>query len=83
VCVLVSDMLVFILQEGTLTPRDDSGILTLTGWSAVLGVLALIAVAIGAGVHGYRKYHGLDGVKGYIRVNKGAKVPPAADPGNL
>jgi Golgi apparatus protein 1 len=72
----------FGLKEGTLTPRDDSGILTLTGWSAVLGVLAIIAVAIGAGVHGYRKYHGLDGVKGYIRVNKGAKAP-SADPGNL
>ena len=63
------------MQEGTLTPRDDSGILTLTGWSAVLGIMALVAVAIGAAVHGYRKYHGLDGIKGYIRVRKGIKAP--------
>lgn len=62
------------MQEGTLTPRDDSGMLTLTGWSAALGVLALILVAIGAAIYGYRKYHGLDGVKGYIRVRKG-KAP--------
>jgi len=66
-----------------LTPRDDSGILTLTGWSAVLGVLALIAVAIGLGVHGYRKYHGLDGVRGYTRVNKGRAPPAGGDAGNL
>ena len=59
------------LQEGTLTPKDSSGILTLTGWSAVMGVLALVAVAIGAATWGYRRYHGLDGVKGYIRVVKG------------
>lgn len=62
------------MQEGTLTPRDESGVLTLTGWSAVLGICAIIAVAIGAAVHGYRKYYGLDGIKGYIRVRKG-KAP--------
>lgn len=65
----------FGLKEGTLTPRDDSGVLTLTGWSAVLGILAIVAVAIGAAVHGYRKYYGLDGIKGYIRVRKGSKGP--------
>ena len=59
------------LQEGTLTPKDSSGILTLTGWSAVMGMLALVAVTIGAATWGYRRYHGLDGVKGYIRVVKG------------
>ena len=70
-CLLISPN---ALQEGTLTPRDDSGILTLTGWSAVLGVVAIVLVAIGAGIYGYRRYHGLDGVKGYIRVRKG-KAP--------
>lgn len=58
------------LQEGTLTPQDASGILTLTGWTAVLGVFALIVVLVGGAIWGYRRYHGLDGVKGYIRVVK-------------
>jgi hypothetical protein len=48
-----------------------------------LGVLAIIAVATGVGVHGYRKYHGLDGVKGYIRVNKGKAPAAGGDPENL
>lgn len=65
------------VQEGSLTPRDASSILTLTGWTAALGVVALIVVAIGGGIWGYRRYHGLDGVKGYIRVVKG-KAPEGA-----
>lgn len=65
-------------QEGTLTPRDSSGSLTLTGWTAMLGVLALIIVAIGGAVWAYRRYHGLDGVKGYIKVVKGKVTGPEA-----
>lgn len=40
-----------------------------------MGILAIVAVAIGAGIHAYKKYYGLDGIKGYIRVKKGSKHP--------
>ena len=69
---------IIAMQEGTLTPKDASGILTLTGWTASLGLLALVIVAFGGLIWGYRRYYGLDGPKGYNRVVKArdASAPP-------
>ena len=58
-------------QAGTLTPKDPSaGMLTLTGWSAALGIMALLAVAVGGAVMAYRRYKGWDQLKGYTIVQK-------------
>lgn len=63
------------MQEGTLTPKEAGvGMLTLTGWSAVLGVFSLIAVAIFGALWGYRKYKGYDKMTGYTRVVKGERT---------
>ena len=63
--------LAMLLQAGTLTPKDPSaGMLTLTGWSASLGLLALMAVAVGGAVMAYRRYKGWDQLKGYTIVQK-------------
>ncbi|KAK9821811.1 hypothetical protein WJX81_008502 [Elliptochloris bilobata] len=61
------------LQEGTLTPANaGDGMLTLTGWSAALGLLAIMVVAVvGAGL-AYRRYKGYDQMSTYTLVNKGA-----------
>ncbi|KAK9867536.1 hypothetical protein WJX84_008718 [Apatococcus fuscideae] len=48
----------FGLRAGTLTPvAATSGVssLTITGWTATLGLLALIAVIIVGGIYGYRR----------------------------
>ena len=59
------------VQAGTLTPKDPSaGTLTLTGWSAALGLVALMAVAVGGGVMAFRRYKGWDQLKGYTLVQK-------------
>lgn len=39
--------------------------------------MALIAVIIGGVVVGYRRYYGLDGPKGYIKVVKGKSNAPS------
>ena len=58
-------------QEGTLTPKEAGvGMLTLTGWSAALGVLSLIAVVLGGAILGYWKYKGYDKMTAYTRVSK-------------
>ena len=61
------------MQAGTLTPvAATSGVssLTITGWTATLGLLALIGVIIVGGVYGYRRYKGLDAHRGYTMVLK-------------
>lgn len=59
------------VQEGTLTPKEAGvGMLTLTGWSAALGVLSLIAVVLGGAILGYWKYKGYDKMTAYTRVSK-------------
>ncbi|CAK0736969.1 hypothetical protein CVIRNUC_000833 [Coccomyxa viridis] len=59
------------LKEGTLTPKEAGvGMLTLTGWSAALGVLSLIAVVLGGAILGYWKYKGYDKMTAYTRVSK-------------
>ncbi len=63
------------LQEGTLTPTGAGGFLTLTGWSAVLGIFALIAVVIAGAVLGWRRYKGLDRMTTYTKVAKGERAP--------
>ena len=58
-------------QEGTLTPKEAGvGMLTLTGWSAALGMLSLIAVVLGGAILGYWKYKGYDKMTAYTRVSK-------------
>ena len=47
--------------------------LTLTGWSAFLGLLALLAVAVGGAIMGWRRYKGYDQLKGYTLVSKGTR----------
>ena len=60
-----------LLQEGTLTPKEAGvGMLTLTGWSASLGMLSLIAVVVAGGVWGYWKYKGYDKMTAYTQVSK-------------
>lgn len=60
------------VQEGTLTPKEAGvGMLTLTGWSAVLGVFALLVVIVFGGVFGWRHYKGYDRMTTYTRVAKG------------
>lgn len=60
-----------LLQEGTLTPKEAGvGMLTLTGWSAALGMLSLISVVVGGAVWGYWKYKGYDKMTAYTRVSK-------------
>ncbi len=67
---------VCVQQEGTLTPKEAGvGFLTLTGWSAVLGIMALIAVSIFGAVYGYWKYKGYDKMTTYTRVQKGEPGP--------
>ena len=44
--------------------------LTLTGWTAFLGLVALLAVAVGGAIMGWRRYKGYDQLKGYTIVNK-------------
>ena len=58
-------------QAGTLTPANaGDGVLTLTGWSAALGLLAIVVVAVvGAGL-AYRRYKGYDQMSTYTLVNK-------------
>ena len=46
------------------------GMLTLTGWSAALGVLSLIVVVLGGAILGYWKYKGYDKMTAYTRVSK-------------
>ena len=60
-------------QAGTLTPANaGDGVLTLTGWSAALGLLAIVVVAVvGAGL-AYRRYKGYDQMSTYTLVNKTA-----------
>ncbi len=66
-------------QEGTLTPKDVGfGVLTLTGWSAVLGVFALIAVVIAGAVFGWRRYKGYDRMTTYTKVAKGERAAGGA-----
>ncbi|KAK9865562.1 hypothetical protein WJX84_005695, partial [Apatococcus fuscideae] len=63
----------FGLKAGTLTPvASGSGVgsLTITGWTATLGLLALISVIIAGAVLGYRHYRGLDAHRGYTLVLK-------------
>ncbi len=63
----------WILQAGTLTPvASGSGVgsLTITGWTAAMGLFALLAVIAGAAVYGYRQYRGLDAHRGYTMVVK-------------
>lgn len=47
--------------------------LTLTGWSAVLGIFALIAVVIFGGIFGWRRYKGYDRMTAYTKVAKGER----------
>jgi hypothetical protein len=56
------------VAPGTLTAQSGGG-LSLTGWAAVLGLLAIVVVTIGGGVYGYRRYHGMD-KQGYTLVYK-------------
>lgn len=64
-------MLLAGAQAGTLTPANaGDGMLTLTGWSAALGLLAILVVAVvGAGL-AYRRYKGYDQMSTYTLVNK-------------
>ena len=57
------------LSRGTLTSQDNSG-LTLTGWTAVIGMLAIIVVSVAGAILGYRRYKGLDKHSGYTMVKK-------------
>ena len=63
------------MQEGTLTPKEAGvGMLTLTGWSAALGMLSLIAVVIGGAGYGYWRFKGYDKMTAYTRVNKAERA---------
>eukprot|EP00884_Botryococcus_braunii_P022595 jgi/Botrbrau1/9019/Bobra.0148s0119.1 len=66
------------LKEGTLT-RKVAGqtTLTLTGWSAVCGILSVVILTFSAAIWGYCKYRGLDKMSGYTMVIKG-KAPTGA-----
>lgn len=57
------------LARGTLTSPNNKG-LTLTGWTAVVGMFAIIVVSIAGAVLGYRRYKGLDKHSGYTMVKK-------------
>ena len=57
------------LRAGTLASTTSGG-LTLTGWSAILGVMAIMTVATAGAVIGYRRYKGLDKHAGYTMVHK-------------
>lgn len=57
------------LSPGTLTSKSSGG-LTLTGWSAIFGILAIMIVAAAGAVFGYRRYKGLDKHAGYTMVKK-------------
>lgn len=57
------------LRPGTLSSRSTGG-LTLTGWTAVLGIVAIGMVAAAGAVFGYRRYKGLDKHAGYTMVKK-------------
>lgn len=57
------------LARGTLTSQNNSG-LTLTGWTAVIGMVAIIVVSIAGAILGYRRYKGLDKHSGYTMVKK-------------
>ena len=57
------------LSAGTLTSRNRGG-LTLTGWSAVFGILAILAVTAAGAIFAYRRYKGLDKHAGYTMVKK-------------
>ncbi len=48
--------------------------LTLTGWSAALGMLSLIAVVVGGAAYGYWRYKGYDKMTAYTRVNKAERA---------
>ena len=61
------------LKPGTLTSTNSGG-LTLTGWSAIFGVFAMVTVVAAGAVFGYRRYKGLDKHPGYTMVHK-AKAP--------
>lgn len=62
-------------QEGTLTPKEAGvGMLTLTGWSAALGTLSLIAVVVGGAILAYWKYKGYDKMTAYTRVSKAERA---------
>ncbi len=68
-------LLIDYLQEGLLATKGAGSTgLTLTGWSALLGVLSVVVVALAAGVWGYCKYRGLDKMSGYTMVVKGKGV---------
>lgn len=68
------------MQEGTLTPKEAGvGMLTLTGWSAALGLLSLIAVVIGGALFGYWKYKGYDRMTAYTQVSKAERVASGAN----
>ncbi|CAL5218414.1 g90 [Coccomyxa viridis] len=63
------------LKEGTLTPKEAGvGMLTLTGWSAALGMLSLIAVVVGGAAYGYWRFKGYDKMTAYTRVNKAERA---------
>ena len=57
------------LSPGTLTSRNNGG-LTLTGWTAIFGIVAIMIVAAAGAVFGYRRYKGLDRHAGYTMVKK-------------
>ena len=52
--------------------------LTLTGWSAALGMLSLIAVVVGGAAFGYWKFKGYDKMTAYTRVNKAERASGSA-----
>lgn len=57
------------LAPGTLSSPDNKG-LTLTGWTAVFGMVAITVVSIAGAVFAYRRYKGLDRHSGYTMVKK-------------
>lgn len=57
------------LRPGTLASTSSGG-LTLTGWSAIFGVMSIVIVAVAGAVFGYRRYKGLDKHAGYTMVHK-------------
>lgn len=59
------------VQSGTLygAKANKQGV-TLTGWSALIGMSALVVVVLGGGYIGYRKYFGLESGKNYALVLK-------------
>ena len=67
------------LAPGTLTSPNDKG-LTLTGWTAVFGLVAITVVTIAGAVFAYRRYKGLDKHSGYTMVKKakGKQLQPSS-----